>query len=124
MPRRDWPKQVRNAFGNITMSNDEIVRMMSDDDILGFRPYRSLTYYAKGVDILISIQQLPAFLAAFGLYYDETQYPKKNSSPRLRGKFSKATVERIQELFADDVILWRRLEASTKVKRSFRSAVR
>lgn len=123
-PRSDWPTQVRNAFQNITLSSDEVVRLMSDDDILGFSPYRSLKYYAKGVDILLSIQQLPAFLAAFGFYYDETQYPKKNTSPRLRGKFSKATVERIQELFADDVILWRRLEASTKVKTSFRSAVR
>ena len=49
---------------------------MSNREILNFKPYRTLTYWSKNIDIFITINNLSKFLSFFGYDYDENKYEK------------------------------------------------
>ena len=87
-------------------SLNEIVSMMRDEEILNFRPYRTLTFCSKNVDIFILIDQLHEFLSFFGFEYDPKNYSKVNVSKKTRGTFSEETRERIDKIFHEDRILF------------------
>ena len=79
---------------------------MSDKEILNFRPYHSLTYWSKNIDVFITIDNLHNFLSFFGYNYDMNNYLKKNVSKKERGKFNESTKNRIAKLYSIDVLLF------------------
>jgi len=99
-------KRLQYVYKNETLSLNDIVGLMTDDEILGFKPYRSLSYWSQNVDILITIDQLPQFLQCSGYKYNPNNYDKTNVSKKLRGTFSNETRERIRKLYYPDVLLF------------------
>jgi hypothetical protein len=108
-PRSDFPKHLLFVYDNENITLDEIVTLMSDEEILGFSPYNTLTYWSKNVDIFIKIDQLHEFLRFFGYDYDENHYKPEKISKKIRGKFSDETRKRIAELFNDDIIFYNKV---------------
>ena len=82
---------------------------MTDSEILGFKPYTSLCYWSKNIDIFITIDKLEQFLSFFGYKINITEFQYKNVSNKIRGKFNEATKKRISNLYSDDMILFRRV---------------
>ena len=86
---------------------NEIVSKMTDKQIMGFKPYKTLCYWSKNVDILITIDKLPELLKLFGHTYNF--YEKANVSSKTRGSFNMNTKNRIKQLFKEDVLLFNKL---------------
>jgi hypothetical protein len=59
---------------------NEIVSKMTDAQILEFSPYKTLIYWTKNGDIIITIDELPRLLEYFGYKYDENLFKKTNIS--------------------------------------------
>ena len=108
-PRGDFPKSLHYVYKDKSLSLNEIVGKMTDREILGFKPYRSLCYWSKNIDIFITIDKLEEFLSFFGYKINITEFPHKNVSKKIRGKFNEATKKRISNLYSDDMILFRRV---------------
>jgi hypothetical protein len=102
----DWPEHLHYVYDNKNISLNEIISKMTDDEILGFTPYKSLVYWTKNVDIVITIEQLEEFLHFFGYFYDSNKYKKENVSIKSRGKFNNETIKRIETLFYCDILLY------------------
>jgi hypothetical protein len=105
-PRYDWPIHLYYVYNYSSINLNEIVSQMSDYEIVSFRPYNSLVYWSKNIDIFITIDQLQEFLNFFGYNYDKDKYSKQNVSNKLRGKFNDETRSRIKQLYNDDVLLF------------------
>ena len=108
-PLDDWPKHLYYVYDDINITLNEIVDQMSDGEILGFTPYKSLVYWTKNVDIIITIEQLQEFLNFFGYFYNPDNYNKENVSPKLRGKFNNKIKERLRKLYYNDVLLYNKI---------------
>ena len=105
IPRPDFPKHLSYVYKDKTISLDEIISKMSDSDILGFSPYKTLTYYSKNVDIIITLDNLPKLLDKFGYKYDIKLFEPINVSKKIRGKINQHK-DRIKLLFLDDFKLY------------------
>ncbi len=108
-PRGDFPKSLHYVYKDKSLSLNEIVGKMTDSEILGFKPYRSLCYWSKNIDIFITIDKLKEFLSFFGYKINITEFQYKNVSNKIRGKFNEATKKRISNLYSDDMVLFRRV---------------
>jgi hypothetical protein len=109
-PRGDWPQHLLYVYDDININLNEIVSKMTDDEILSFTPYKSLTYWSKNVDIFITIDQLHDFLKFFGYDYNINDYKERNVSKKLRGNLSCESRERIAKLYYDDVLLFDKIK--------------
>lgn len=107
--KKDWPIPVKYIWANRTKSLNEIVKIMPDNHILSFRPYRSLCYWSENIDIFITIDKLEEFLSVFGYNININEFEKKNISNKTRGKFNEETRERIANLYSDDMELFNRV---------------
>ena len=105
-PRPDWPKHLLYIFRRKKMSLNGIVSKMTDKEILNFKPYRTLEYWSKNIDIFITIDQLKQLLNFFGYSYNEENFSKKNVSKKNRGTFSEETQQRIANIFKKDIELY------------------
>ena len=105
--RGDWPKHLQYVYNDKSISLNEIVNKMTDDEILNFKPYNNLVYWSKNIDIFITIEQLHEFLHFFGYNYDKNSYNKKNVSNKIRGKLNKKMCLRISKLYNDDDVLFK-----------------
>ena len=76
-PRRDWPNSLRYIWKDKSINLNEIVEKLSDSNILNFKPYRTLCYWSKNIDIFITIDKLEEFLSFCGYKIDLTNFPKK-----------------------------------------------
>ena len=108
-PRNDFPKSLHYVYKDKSISINEIVGKMTDGDILGFTPYKNLCYWSKNIDIFITIDKLEEFLSFFGYKINIKEFPPKNVSNKIRGKFNEATKKRISNLYSDDMVLFRRV---------------
>ena len=79
---------------------------MTDKEILGFKPYRTLCYWSKNIDIFITIDKLEEFLSFFGYKIDIINFEKRNVSNKIRGTFNKVTKNRISKLYRQDMALF------------------
>ena len=104
-PWPDWPAQSRFAWEGKgkDASLDDVVKSMTDKDIVSFNPYKTLSFWIKNVDILITIDQLQDFLAFYGYSFDPKKYEQQNVSKKRRGKFSEFTKDRVARMYAEDV---------------------
>ena len=108
-PKKDFPKSIHYAYKNTSVTLNEIVERINDDDILKFDPYRTLVFYSRNIDIFITVDKLEEFLSSFGYEYNAKEFEKKNVSEKRRGTFNEATRNRIANLYADDMNLFRRV---------------
>ena len=105
-PLGNWPKHLHYVFHDKSMTLNEIVGVMSDEDILGFRPYHSLTYWSKNIDVFITIDKLHSFLSYFGYNYNTDRFKKQNVSKKNRGSLDEAARSRISRLYSGDMLLF------------------
>jgi len=105
-PRGDFPKHLSHVYKDKSVSLNEIVGHMTADEILGFVPFRTLTYWSKNIDILITIDQLQTFLSFFGFEYDPSMYKRKKVSVKERGTFDNDTIDRINRIYWEDRLLY------------------
>jgi hypothetical protein len=84
-------------------------RKMTDEEILGFTPYKTLNYWAENVDIIITIENLPKLLNIFGYTYDNALFEPKNVSQKIRGKLNEENINRIKLLYNDDNLLYNKV---------------
>lgn len=112
-PRKDWPKHLLYAHYDKNIKLDEIVSKMSDEDIEGFSPYKTLKYWTKNVDIIITLDNLPQLLKYFGYTYDINSFAPVNVSKKIRGNIERTNKDRIKKLFNDDIKIYNMVKKST-----------
>ena len=105
-PRNDFPKHLSYVYYDKNVNLDEIVSKMTDAEILGFSPYKTLDYWTKNVDIIVTLDNLFKMLEYFGYKYDVNSFKSVNVSNKLRGKINQQNKDRIKELFNDDVKIY------------------
>ena len=105
-PRKDWPKSLNYVWNDNSVNLNKIVGKMTDKQILGFKPYRTLCYWSKNIDIFITIDKLEEFLSFFGYKIDIINFEKRNVSNKIRGTFNKVTKNRISKLYRQDMTLF------------------
>ena len=103
----DWPKRLRYVYNNNNITLNEIVSKMTDTEIRKFKPFRTLVFWSKNVDIFITIEQLHKFLQFFGYNYNENKYNKTNVSKKIRGTLNEEMRLRISKLYSEDVALFK-----------------
>lgn len=114
LPRNDWPKHLLYVYADKdTIQLNEIVSKMTDEEILGFLPYRTINYWTKNVDIIITLDNLPKMLKYFGYTYDKSLFKPNNISNKIRGKLNQENKDRINILFKDDNLLYNKVIKST-----------
>ena len=107
--RKDWPKSLNYVYNDKSISLNQIVEKMSDDEIRNFKPFRNLIYWSKNIDIFITIDKLSEFLSFFGYDINLNDFKKKNISIKNGGKFNDKTKNRISKLFSDDIIFFNKV---------------
>jgi hypothetical protein len=98
---------------NKTIQLNEVFSKMTDKEILSFLPYRTLNYWTKNVDIIITLDNLPKMLEYFGYTYDINLFKPDNVSNKTRGELDQHNKNRLNRLFKDDVILYNMVINST-----------
>lgn len=101
--RTDWPIHLRSVYNDETISLNRIVEKMSDKEILNFKPYRTLKFWSKNVDVFLLINELHDFLEINGYKYDIDKYDRKNISKKNRGVLNEKNRERIANLYSNDI---------------------
>jgi hypothetical protein len=102
----DWPEHLHYVYHDENINLNEIISKMTDDEILGFVPYKTLVYWTKNVDIVITIEQLEEFLNFFGYFYDVNKYERANVSIKSRGKLNDEIKKRLTDLYSYDILLY------------------
>ena len=105
-PRGDWPKSLRYVYKDKTINLNQIIKQMSDKDIMNFSPYKTLCYWSKDIDIFITIDQLEDFLSCFEYDIDISSFQKINVSKKTRGRFNENTKKRIARLYSKDLTFY------------------
>ena len=113
IPRIDWPKRLRYLHYDNRVSLNQIVAKFKDNEFFNFIPYRTLVYWTKDIDIVITIDELPSFLNFFGYTYNINSFSKVNVSKKKRGYFNENTKKRLQKLFKDDMIIFNKINENT-----------
>lgn len=113
IPHYEWPKHLSYVYYDKNVTLDEIVSKMTDDEILGFSPYKTIYYWTKNVDIIITLDNLSKMLEYFGYEYDINSFRPIHVSNKIRGKLNEENKDRIKELFIDDVKIYDMVIAST-----------
>ena len=111
--RNDWPNRLKYVYKNKKVSLNEIVSKMTNAEILDFKPFRTLEYWIQNVNIIITINNLPKMLNYFNYSYDKDSFKKQNVSPKLRGKFSIKTINRLKRLYRNDMIIYNKISNAT-----------
>jgi hypothetical protein len=105
----DWPLNLLYVYNDTNITLDEIILKMTDEDILKFRPHRTLNYWTKNVEIIITIDNLSKMLECFGYTYDINSFKPINVSDKLRGRINEENRNRIKKIFNDDVELYNKV---------------
>ncbi len=113
-PRGDWPIYLSYVYQDKYIGLDDIVSKMNNKDILGFSPFRTINYWTKNVDIIITLENLPKMLEYFGYKYDVNLFIPINVSNKTRGTISQKNKDRIREIFKDDVKLYNKVVSVTE----------
>jgi hypothetical protein len=113
IPKADWPPHLRGVYRNKNVTLNQIVSRMTDKQILGFSPYRTLKYWTKNVDIIITLENLHKMLGYFGYNYDINSFQPKNVSNKIRGKLNEENINRLTRLYENDILLYNKVVNST-----------
>jgi hypothetical protein len=113
MPNVDWPPHLRYVYNNKKITLNQIVSKMTDKQILGFSPFKTLKYWTKNVDIIITMENLPKMMQYFGYTYDINSFQPKNVSSKTRGKLNERNINRLKRLYRVDILLYNKVINST-----------
>lgn len=105
-PRADFPERLHPMHYNRQFGLEEIITQLTHDEILSFKPFRTLEYWTQGCDAIITLNQVQPFLAHFGHEYDQNLYPPLNVSKKERSQVSNDTRKRLEEIFSIDMVIW------------------
>lgn len=108
-PRNDWPEYLNYVYDNKNITLDEIVNNFQEKDIQKLYPYRTLQYWTKNVDIVITIKELKQLLSFFGYKYNEKKYEMRNVSKKERGKLNEKNKEKLKKIFRKDIEIFNKL---------------
>lgn len=106
IPRNDWPKHLSYVYYDKNVNLDKIVSNMTDKEILGFSPYKTIKHWTKNVDIVVTLDNLSKMLEYFGYEYDVNYFKPSNVSNKIRGKINQQNKDRLKKLFKDDVEIY------------------
>jgi hypothetical protein len=115
-PRKDWPKNLSYVYHDKNIGIDDIISKMSNKDILGFSPFRTITYWTKNVDIIITLDNLSKMLEYFGYRYDINLFTPINVSNKTRGTLNDKNKDRLRKIFNDDIELYNKVITPTEKK--------
>jgi hypothetical protein len=104
-----FPKHLIHVYHDINITLNEIISKMTNKDILSFKPYRTLNYWTKNVDIIITLEKLPKFLEYFGYKYNVNLFTPVNVSNKFRGKINQENRQRLEKIFYEDIKLYNRV---------------
>jgi hypothetical protein len=105
-PRNDWPKHLSYVYYDKNITLNDILSKMTDAEILGFSPYKTINHWIKNVDIIITLDNLPKMLEFFGYTYDVKLFKPVNVSNKIRGILNQQNKDRIKKLFNHDVEIY------------------
>jgi hypothetical protein len=105
-PRDDWPKHLSYMHYDKNYNLDEIISNMTNEEILGFSPYKTIDYWTKNVDIIVTLDNLPKMLKYFGYEYDVNSFKSVNVSNKIRGTINQQNKDRIKTLFNYDIEIY------------------
>lgn len=108
-PRHDWPRQLRGAYHNKSITLNQIVNKMRPLQIKRFYPYQSLVYWSKNIHIFITIDKLQDFLRFFGYSYHPDEFKKQNVSKKVRGTLNDKSIKKLEKIFAKDIELYKKV---------------
>ena len=113
--RQDWPKRLRYANNNRSVTIDEVVDEMKDEEFFNFRPFNTLKYWTRGEGdflIVITMDQFKDFLNFFGyLNFDYDAWVKDgkvNVSRKFRGGLSERNRKRLEYILSEDMAIYQR----------------
>ena len=87
-------------------SLDEIVESISPRQMLtSFKPFRSLSYWTKNVDVILVMDEVIPFLEALGFKVN-TKIRQVNVSTKARGTLNEKSKAKIRQIFHEDVKLY------------------
>jgi len=106
--RRDFSPALRIAFQNNLMSLDDIVQLITLEDINKFNPFRFLTYWTHNVKVCLTIDEIDEFFTILDI---PVILPERtfNVSKKTRGNLSKTSIEKITSFYKDDIELYNQL---------------
>ncbi len=105
-PEMQFPKRLRYAISDKSVSLDEIVSGMTDSDIRSFVPFRTMRYYARNCDFCLTIDEFIPALKILG-YKVRDDYKALNMTNKERGCIGVENRKRIEYLFESDMMLYR-----------------
>ena len=104
-PRKDWPRRLTKDHYRTKVTLNRIISKMRNNELLNFIPFATLSYWTKGVDVCLVIDELPEFLEIFG--YSVPDLPPSNVSPKIRGTINRHNQRRLRTAFRRDMIVYR-----------------
>jgi hypothetical protein len=105
-PRIDFPKRLRHVHFNKSITLNEIISELTFHDIKNLTPYKSLVYWCKNVDLLITIDELKETLELLGYTIDNSNFQDINVSIKERGTLNEKSKKKITEFYKEDVELY------------------
>lgn len=113
MDRIDQYKDLKNIVNLLkltesSISLENIVNHMTDEDILSMDPFQSIEYYKKNVQFMILIEYFVPMLKYLNIYCKEIDISLKvnKTNHSMYGELSQKNKERILNLFESDYILY------------------
>lgn len=103
--RADWPPRLVYLYSDKTAALDEVVAQMTIKEMQSFIPYRSLKWYTKDVDLVLTLEEVIPALKQLGFDVPNA-LSVCNSSKKIRGSLSDASKEKIKQAFHDDMLVW------------------
>ena len=89
--------------GNITLN--EIIEILTPDDIPHRGQFRTLSYYTKNVDVLLIIDEVIPFFKSLG-FKTKHKLPHLRNSAKTRGTLNEKSKAKIRQIFHEDVKLY------------------
>jgi len=104
-PRADFPRRLHYAHYN-NVSLNEIILNLTNEELLSFKPFRTLEYWTEGCQHVIAINQLQPFLATYGYYFNIADLKKMNVSKKTRGEVDMGIKGRLSAVFKKDMQIY------------------
>jgi len=101
-----FPRKLKYCFTDQSVTLNEIINKLTQEDIISFDPYKTLVYWSHKVDLLITIDELEETLKLLGYDIDGHQFPKLNVSKKERGTINEENKEKLRNFYAEDIKLY------------------
>ena len=104
-PRKDWPSHLNNLHYDKSKTLNDVLSNMTDKEILSFTPYKTLKYWTRNVQLLLTIDEFIPALKLMGYNIDK-EFPSINISNKTRGKLNEDNRMRLENLYKIDMAIY------------------